>query len=43
MEQQLQLSLHRSDGDAHVCMNAVNEETLDGYFDRLEETLNHMF
>ena len=40
MERQPQLSLRRGDATAHVRMNAVNKETIDGYFDLLEETLN---
>ena len=40
MERQPQLSLRRGDPTAHVRMNAVNKESIEGYFDLLEETLN---
>ena len=39
MERQPQLSLRRGDATAHVRMNAVNKEAIEGYFDLLEETL----
>ena len=40
MERQPQLSLRRGDATAHVHMNAVNKETMESYFNLLEETLN---
>ena len=40
MERQPQLSLRRGDATAHVRMNAVNQEAIEGSFDLLKETLN---
>ena len=39
MERQSKLSLRKGDSTAFVRMDAVNEETLNGYFDLLEDTL----
>ena len=39
MERQPQLSLRKGDPTAHVCMNAVTKDVIEGYYNLLEETL----
>ncbi len=39
LERQLQLSLRKGDPTAHIRMNAVTREVIEGYYDLLEETL----
>ena len=40
MERQPQLSLRRGDSTAHICMNSVNRESMESYFNLLEGTLS---
>ncbi len=39
LDRQPQLSLRRGDSTAHVRMDSVNKEAIEGYFDLLEDTL----
>ena len=39
LERQPQLSLHKGDPTAHVRMNTVTKEVIEGYYNLLEETL----
>ena len=40
MERQPQLSLRRGDSTAHIRMNSVNRESMESYFNLLEDTLS---
>ena len=40
LQRQGDLSLRRGDSTAHVCMDAINKETIDHYFSLLKEVLD---